>query len=60
MNGKAAVVTGGTKGIGYAIALMFAVFGAKLVGSGRHQEECDAAAEQISVLGGQSIAAMLF
>lgn len=51
---------GGTRKIGDAIALMFAEFGAKLMVSDCHQEECDAAAEQIDDLGGQPIAAMLF
>lgn len=55
LDGKAAVVTGGTKGIGYAIAMMFAAFGAKVVVSSRHQEECGAVAEQINGLGGRSI-----
>lgn len=52
LDGKVAIITGGTKGIGYAIAMMFAAFGAAVVVSSRHQEECGSVAEQINRLGG--------
>lgn len=55
LDGKVAVVTGGTKGLGYAIALMFAAFGAKVAVSSRHQAECDAVAEEIRGLGGEAL-----
>lgn len=55
LDGKTAIVTGGTKGIGYAIAMMFAAFGATVVVSSRHQEECNAVAEQINRLGGNAV-----
>lgn len=54
LDGKVAIVTGGTKGIGYAIAMMFAAFGASVVVSSRHQEECACVAEQIGQLGGKA------
>ena len=55
LDGKVAVVTGGTKGLGYAIAMMFAAFGAKVAVSSRHQDECDAVAEEIRSLGGEAV-----
>lgn len=55
LDGKTAVITGGTKGIGYAIALMYAAFGAKVAVSSRRQEECDAAAAEIRALGGEAM-----
>lgn len=55
LDGKVAIVTGGTKGIGYAIAMMFAAFGASVVVSSRHQEECDSVADQINQMGGSAV-----
>lgn len=55
LNGKVAIVTGGTKGIGYAIAMVLAHAGAKVVISSRHQDECDKVAEEIRSLGGRAI-----
>lgn len=55
LDGKTALVTGGTKGLGNAIALMFAAFGARVALSSRHQADCDATAEQIQSLGGRAV-----
>ena len=52
MAGKTVVVTGGTKGIGKAIALAFGQCGANVVVAGRHEDECTAVAEAITSAGG--------
>lgn len=46
--GKAALVTGGSKGLGKAMARAFAEAGADVMISSRHQSELEAAAEEIS------------
>lgn len=47
LTGKVAIVTGGTKGLGYAMSLTLAYYGAKVVVSSRNQEECDKIVEEI-------------
>lgn len=47
LSGKLAVVTGGSSGIGYAIARRFASHGAHVVIVGRNQEKLDKAVERI-------------
>lgn len=54
LSGKVAVVTGGTKGIGYAISMTFAYYGAAVVISSRHQDECDKVADEIAAAGGKA------
>lgn len=44
---KVAIVTGGSRGIGKGIAQLFAAHGAKIVISGRHQEDLNKAAREI-------------
>lgn len=55
LNGKVAVVTGGTKGLGYGIVMAFAYHGAKVVITSRHQEDCDAVAEEVAAMGGEAM-----
>ena len=51
---KTVLITGGTKGIGYAVAMAFARCHANVVISGRNQEDCDKKASEICVLGGRA------
>ena len=56
---KVVIVTGSNKGIGACIAEMFAEAGAKVVVTGRHQDENEAEAEKIRAAGGTAIAVQL-
>ena len=55
LDGKVALVTGGGRGIGKAIALGLAECGAKLVVASRTEEEIKAVAEEIRKNGGECI-----
>lgn len=55
LNGKVAVVTGGTKGLGYGIVMVFAYHGAKVVITSRHQEDCDVVAAEMAAMGGEAM-----
>ena len=47
LSGRVALVTGGSKGLGKAMALGFAQAGADVVISSRHENELQAAAREI-------------
>ncbi len=55
LKGKAAIVTGSTRGIGRAIAEEMARLGARVVVSSRKPEACEAAAAEIRKAGGEAV-----
>ncbi|MDO4555043.1 MAG: SDR family oxidoreductase [Lachnospiraceae bacterium] len=55
VTGKVAIVTGGTKGLGYGIVMMLAAHGAKVVITSRHQDDCDAVAAEVKEMGGEAL-----
>jgi NAD(P)-dependent dehydrogenase (short-subunit alcohol dehydrogenase family) len=59
LNGKTALVTGSTSGIGFAIAQRLAIEGANVVIAGRTRAKLDAAVESIRVAGGVHVRGVL-
>jgi NAD(P)-dependent dehydrogenase (short-subunit alcohol dehydrogenase family) len=56
LEGKVAIVTGASSGIGYASARLFAREGARVVAGARRQAELDALVAAIEAAGGEAIA----
>jgi NAD(P)-dependent dehydrogenase (short-subunit alcohol dehydrogenase family) len=54
LDGKTALIIGGTSGIGRAAAVLFAREGAQIVASGRRQAEGDTLVKEINAIGGQA------
>ncbi|MFL6082435.1 MAG: SDR family NAD(P)-dependent oxidoreductase [Mycobacterium sp.] len=55
MTGRTVIVTGGTRGIGLALAEGFILAGARVVVASRKPDACEKAAEHLRGLGGQAI-----
>jgi NAD(P)-dependent dehydrogenase (short-subunit alcohol dehydrogenase family) len=56
LSGRVAIVTGGSRGIGFAIANGFALAGARVVIASRKAEACGEAVQRIEASGAQALA----
>jgi len=55
MTGKNVLITGGSRGLGRAMALAFAERGANLIIASRKLESCEAVAKEVEALGGKAM-----
>ena len=56
MSGKVVLITGATRGLGYAMAMAFADQGADIIVSSRKTDACDAVAAEIETMGRRALA----
>jgi NAD(P)-dependent dehydrogenase (short-subunit alcohol dehydrogenase family) len=56
LSGRTALVTGGSRGIGRAIALAMAAAGARVAVCSRHLDACEAVVAEIASAGGEAVA----
>ena len=56
LKGKTAVITGSSRGIGKAIAIRMAQYGAKVMISSRKIDACNKVVDEIKALGGEAYA----
>ena len=55
LTGKVAIVTGGTKGLGYGMAVTFAKYGADVVVASRTASDCQRVEEELKTLGHRAL-----
>ncbi len=57
LTGKVALITGATRGLGYAMTMAFADAGADIIVSSRKAEACEKVAQEVRALGRRALAA---